>query len=219
MLEYNIISSSSNGNCIIVKNSLMLDCGVSYKKIKPYLDKVRIIFISHIHKDHLNPKTIKQIVYNYPTIRFLSGNREVTKNLYLCGVQPSGIIYMPNDNKWYDMRLLKFKMQPIEHDVMNTCLHFEMCGKKGIYIVDTNNVDDIKAKDYDLYLIESNYNQDILQQHIDNCEDESELYYLNRVPRTHLSFEQANSFLLENMKEDSWFAYIHQSSYNFVERD
>ena len=49
MLEYNIISSSSNGNCIIVKNSLMLDCGVSYKKIKPYLDKVKIIFISHIN--------------------------------------------------------------------------------------------------------------------------------------------------------------------------
>ena len=219
MLEYNIISSSSNGNCIIVNKSLMLDCGVSYKKIKPYLKDVKIIFISHIHKDHLNPKTIEQIVYNYPTIRFLSGNREVTKNLYLCGVQPSNIIYMPNDNKWYDMRLLKFKMQPVEHDVMNTCLHFEMCGKKGIYIVDTNNVDDIKAKDYDLYLIESNYNQDILQQHIDNCEDESELYYLNRVPRTHLSFEQANSFLLENMKDDSWFSYIHQSSYNFIERD
>lgn len=219
MLEYNIISSSSNGNCIIVNKSLMLDCGVSYKKIKPYLKDVKIIFISHIHKDHLYPKTIEQIIYNFPNIRFLSGNKQVTRALYMCNVQPSKIIYMPSDGKWYDMRLLKFKMEELEHDVDNSCLHFEICGKKGIYIVDTNNVDNIKAKGYDLFLIESNYNQDVLQQHIDNCTDDSELYYLNRVPKTHLSFEQANSFLIENMREDSWFAYIHQSSYNFIERD
>ena len=216
-MKYNVISSSSSGNAIIVDDILALDVGVAYKKIKPYLDKVRIIFISHIHKDHLNPKTIEQIVYNYPTIRFLSGNREVTKNLYLSGVQPSNIIYMPNDNKWYDMRLLKFKMQPVEHDVMNTCLHFEICGKKGLYVVDTNNVDDIKAKDYDLFLIESNYKEEILQNHIMNCENDDELFYLKRVPNTHLSYQQANSFLIQNMGRNSQFEYIHKSSYNFEE--
>ena len=218
-MTYEIISSNSKANCIIVKNCLMLDCGVSYKRIKDKLDKIKVIFISHIHKDHLYPKTIEQIIYNFPNIRFLSGNKQVTRALYMCNVQPSKIIYMPSDGKWYDMRLLKFKMEELEHDVDNSCLHFEMCGKKGIYIVDTNNVDNIKAKGYDLFLIESNYNQDVLQQHIDNCTDDSELYYLNRVPKTHLSFEQANSFLIENMREDSWFAYIHQSSYNFIERD
>ena len=40
-------------------------------------------------------------------------------------------------------------------------------------------------------------NEDILKQHIENCEDDNQLYYLNRVPRTHLSYEQANSFLIE----------------------
>lgn len=48
-MTYEIVSSSSKGNCIIVNEYLALDMGVSYKKIKPYLDKIKIIFISHEH--------------------------------------------------------------------------------------------------------------------------------------------------------------------------
>lgn len=217
-MYYSIISSSSNGNCIIVNDFLMLDCGVSYKKIKPYLNKIKIIFISHIHKDHLNPKAIEQIIYNFPNIRFLCGNTEVVKKLYEYGVAPVNILYLES-NSWFSIGIMKFKMDLLDHDVLNNCLHFEIDNIKAIYIVDTCSVDNIVAKDYDLYLIESNYNEDILKQHIETCEDNNKLYYLNRVPRTHLSYEQANSFLIENMSENSCFEYIHQSSYNFEERD
>lgn len=217
-MNYNTISSSSKGNCIIVEKSLMLDCGVSYKAIKQYLKDIKLIFISHIHKDHLNTTTIQQIVYNYPNIRFVCGSKEVVKKLYDNKVKPVNIFYL-EERQWYTLRFIKLRIDKLEHDTPNHCLHFELGGKKGIYIVDTNNVDNIVAKDYDLYLIESNYNQDILEKHILECEDENQLYYLNRVPKTHLSFEQANSFLIENMKEDSWFEYIHQSSYNFEQRD
>lgn len=217
-MNYNTISSSSKGNCIIVEKSLMLDCGVSYKAIKPYLKDIKLIFISHIHKDHLSPTTIQQIAYNYPNIRFVCGSKEVVRKLYKNKVKPVNIFYL-EERQWYTLRFVKLRIDKLEHDTPNHCLHFELGGKKGIYIVDTNNVDNIVAKNYDLYLIESNYNQDILEKHILECEDENELYYLNRVPKTHLSYEQANSFLIENMKEDSWFEYIHQSSYNFEERD
>lgn len=217
-MRYNIISSSSSGNAIIVNDFLMLDVGVAYKKIKPYLNKIKIIFISHTHKDHLNPKTIEQIIFNFPNMRFLCGNTDVVRKLYLCGVAPVNILYLGN-NSWYDIGIMKFKMDLLDHDVLNNCLHFEIDDIKAIYIVDTCSVDNIVAKDYDLYLIESNYNEDILQQHIENCEDDNKLYYLNRVPRTHLSYEKANSFLIENMNENSCFEYIHQSSYNFEERD
>lgn len=46
-MRYNIIGSSSNGNCILIEDILMLDCGISYSKIKDYLSKVKLIFISH----------------------------------------------------------------------------------------------------------------------------------------------------------------------------
>lgn len=48
-MTYEIVSSSSKGNCIIVNEYLALDMGVSYKKIEPYLNKIKIVFISHEH--------------------------------------------------------------------------------------------------------------------------------------------------------------------------
>lgn len=217
-VQYNVISSSSKGNCIIVEDILMLDVGVSYTKIKKYLNKVKLIFISHSHQDHLLPSTIKKIIYNFPTIKFLTGSEVVVKKLVEYGVNKKNIFIL-KEYKWYDLGILNVMLEPLIHDTPNYCLKWQLNGKKGIYVVDTANVDDIEAECYDLFLIENNYREDILRKHIEECEDESMLYYLNRVPHTHLSDEQANSFLIENMGTDSVYEYLHQSDYNFERRD
>lgn len=196
----------------------MLDVGVSYSKIKKYLPKVKLIFISHSHQDHLLPSTIKKIIYNFPTIKFLTGSVEVVKILNKLGVCYKNI-YILNWGSKYDLGLLKVKLEQLYHDTPNYALKWEIGGKKGIYVVDTSRIDHIKAKDYDLYLIENNYQESLLQEHINNCEDENMLYYLNRVPKTHLSSEQANSFLIENMGDNSFYEYIHQSDYNYRKVD
>lgn len=215
-IDYLKIGSSSKGNCILVQTKFMLDCGVTYKKISKYLKFVKFIFISHIHKDHLFPTTISKIGFNYPTIKFVTSSEEVVKKLISCNIPKKNIYYL-QPSKWCNLGMIKLKTEPLAHDVENYCLKWEYEGKKGIYITDTADVDDLKAKNYDLYLIESNYNEDLLKEHIINCEDNNELYYLDRVARTHLSFEQANSFLIENMGSNSAFDYIHQSDYNFKE--
>lgn len=46
-MRYDIIGSSSKGNAIVVEDILLLDCGLSYSKIKPYLNIIKLIFISH----------------------------------------------------------------------------------------------------------------------------------------------------------------------------
>lgn len=46
-MRYDIIGSSSKGNAIVVEDILLLDCGVSYSKLKPYLKEIKLIFISH----------------------------------------------------------------------------------------------------------------------------------------------------------------------------
>ena len=217
-MKYNIIGSSSDGNAILVEDVLLLDCGVSYKKLKKYLKDVKLIFISHNHQDHLNKTAVKQIAYNFPKIKFVTGSTEVVFDLQLFGVAPQNIYILPCYKK-YDLGLVKVKLEKLYHDVSNCALKWELKGKKGIYIVDTANVDDIEAKDYDLYLIENNYREDILKKHIDECEDENMRYYLNRVPHTHLSDEQCNSFLIENMGKNSVYEYIHQSKYNFENRE
>jgi len=217
-MNYEIVGSSSKGNCIIVEDVLMLDCGVTYIKIKKYLPKVKLIFISHIHQDHLLPTTIKKIAYNYPTIKFLTGSKEVVEKLVECGVNKKNI-YIVKEGIRYDLGLLKVRLVYLYHDVENYALKWQYKDKKGIYIVDTSKVDHIVAQDYDLYLIENNYQNDLLQEHIDNCEDSNILKYLYRVPDTHLSSEQANTFLIENMGENSRYEYIHQSDYNYKEVD
>ena len=217
-MNYEIIGSSSKGNCIVVEDILMLDCGVTYTKIKKYLSKVKLIFISHSHQDHLLQSTIKKIAYNFPTIKFVTGSEVVVEKLYVQGVHPNNI-YILKSGKKYDLGLLKVKLEELYHDTSNYALKWQLNNKKGIYIVDTSNVDNIEAKNYDLYLIENNYQEKLLQEHIDNCEDENMLYYLNRVPHTHLSSEQANSFLIENMGNNSVYEYIHQSDYNYKEID
>lgn len=217
-MKYNIIGSSSKGNCIIVEDILMLDVGVSYSKIKKYLSKVKLIFESHVHQDHLLPSTIKKIAYNFPTIKFLTGSEVVVEKLVECGVNKKNIYILKSGHK-YDLGLLKVKLEELYHDTPNYALKCEINNKKMIYIVDTANVDNIEAKNYDLYLIENNYREDILKKHIEECEDENMMYYLSRVSRTHLSDEQCNSFLIENMGTNSVYEYIHQSDYNFERRD
>ncbi len=217
-MKYEIINSSSKGNAIVVEDILLLDVGVSYSKIKKYLNKIKLVFISHGHIDHLNPRTINQIAFNHPNIKFITGSKNIVKKLVGLSVKKKNI-FLLEPRKWYDLGALKVKLEELIHDTPNYALKCEYKGKKMIYIVDTSNVDNIKAKGYDLYLIENNYREDILQQHILECEDKNKLYYLDRVSRTHLSSEQANSFLIENMGNNSIYEYIHKSSYNYKELD
>lgn len=213
-MKYEIIGSSSKGNAIVLEDIILLDCGVSYTKLYECLKKIKLIFVSHLHKDHLLPSTIKKIAYEHPNIKFIVSSYDVYIKLTDCGVNRKNV-YKLNPNVWYDLKAFKVKTQPVFHDVQNHCIHIEINGKKAIYIVDTNNVNNITAKNYDLFLIENNYQKDVLQKHIDECEDENKLYYLNRVPKTHLSAEECNSFLIENMGDNSEFCYIHQSTYNY----
>lgn len=215
-MKYEIIGSSSKGNCIIVENMLMLDCGVTYVKIKKHLKDVKLIFISHIHKDHLLPSTVKKIAYNKPNIKFICGSKEVVQKLVDCDVKKKNI-YLLNEGIRYDLGLLKVRLVYLFHDTPNFGLKWETKGKKGIYLVDTEKVEHIVAQDYDLYLIENNYQEEILNKHIQECEDNNQLVYLNRVKNTHLSKSQCDDFLIKNMGDNSTFEYLHLSRYNNTE--
>lgn len=47
-MKNNVIASSSAGNAILLGNGILLDCGIPYSKIKPYLINIKAIFISHL---------------------------------------------------------------------------------------------------------------------------------------------------------------------------
>lgn len=215
-MNYEIINSGSDGNCIVIDGFFMIDCGLSYKKIKDKLKNIKLIFISHSHQDHLNKVTIRKISYEKPTIKFVVGSTDLINMLLDCGIRSSNIFALVS-NKWYDLGMLRLRLEPLEHDVPNHLCKFEINNKRGIYIVDTNTVDNVDAKNYDLYLIEANYMQDVLEKHKQELDENCEYDHLYRVQNVHLSYEQANSFLIENMGNNSIYEYIHKSSYNFEE--
>ena len=152
------------------------------------------------------------ITYNKPTIKIITGSFEVANILInQCKVSKKNI-YLLKPQKWYDIGMCKIKLDELVHDTPNYALHINYKNKKILYVVDTNSVKHIKAKDYDLFLIEANYKKEVLEENELNSEEK--IYY-ERVKNTHLSYEDANSFLIENMSSNSEYCYIHQSKLNF----
>ena len=209
-MKCNVISSSSKGNCIIVNDYLMLDCGVSYKKIKDFMKDIKIMFISHEHKDHLNPIAIKKIAYEHPNIMFLVGSHLISKLLDL-GVKKNRIITFELD-RWFDIGIFKCKMQYLIHDVPNCCLHIEFKdSEKLFYAVDTCSLKHIEAKDYSLYLIEGNFeDKERLEQEIEEKKKNGEFTHLERVLKTHMWQVDSLNWLDKNMGVDSKYIFIHQ---------
>lgn len=48
-MKCDIIQTGSSGNAVLINNYFLCDCGISYSKLKPYIDKIKVIFISHGH--------------------------------------------------------------------------------------------------------------------------------------------------------------------------
>lgn len=60
-MNYNILASSSKGNCTIINDFIAIDMGIPFSQLKPYYKKLKIIFITHKHSDHFNKSTVKEL--------------------------------------------------------------------------------------------------------------------------------------------------------------
>lgn len=209
-MKYEIVSTGSKGNCIIINDYLMLDCGVPYRWLKKYIKNIKVIFISHLHSDHFKKTTIEKIAYERPNIIFVVG-KYMVKDLLRCGIKGANIIVLPTE-KWFDLNAFKVRLDYLYHDVPNDCIHIEFKdGKKLLYATDTSSIDHIVAKDYDLYLIEGNYEtNDDIREKIKEKKEKGEFCYLERVQETHLSQLQAINWLDKNKGANSEYVFIHQ---------
>ena len=65
----NVLASGSKGNAVIYGKSILVDCGVPFPLIKPYLKEIQLILLTHEHGDHLNVATLKKIISERPALR------------------------------------------------------------------------------------------------------------------------------------------------------
>ena len=206
----NKIASSSNGNCYIYNEDLMVDIGVPFNKIKPYYKNIKLLLLTHQHSDHFNKKTIKKLAELRPTLYFVCGEWLVHELVEL-GVRKCKILSLDMDEE-YDFG--KYFIIPFEakHDVPNC--GYKIIIKKTDYKIfhatDINSLQNIKAKNYDLYCLEANYDEEELKTRLKEKEERGEYAYEYRVLETHLSKEECNMFLMANMGDNSECIYLHQ---------
>lgn len=208
-MTYKIIGSGSDGNGLIIEETILIDCGISFKKLKDDYKKLKIVLLTHRHQDHFNKATINKLASERPTLRF--GCCEwLVKDLVECGVNKRNIDVL-KIGKIYDYR--DFKVIPINlyHDVPNCGYKLKINGNKLIYATDTNRIDHIIAKNYDFYFIEGNYESDeeLAQRKSDKLLS-GDFIYEDRVKETHLSKVQATEWLMENMGENSKYIFMHE---------
>lgn len=202
-MNYQILNSDSAGNGIVIEDTILIDCGITFKRLKNHYKKLEIVLLTHIHQDHFNKSTIKKIAYERPTLRF-GCCKWLVKELIGCGVNKKNIdIY--EIGKIYSYR--DFRIVPIKlyHDVPQCGYKLKINGNKMIYATDTEKINHINAKNYDYYFIEGNYeNEEELHNRAVND------YYENRVKNTHLSKVQATEWLMKNISDNSKYIFMHE---------
>lgn len=216
-MEYVIISTGSKGNAVILNGEILIDCGVPYKSIKPYVKDLKLVLLTHIHSDHFKPETIRKLASERPTLRFGCG-KWLAQSLIACGVQKWRIdVYPPNIRNRYT-KDFEIAMIPLIHNVPNCGYKLYINGEKIFYATDCNNLDGIDAPNYDLYMVEANYEDEEIQERIAEKEANGEYVYEYQVLHNHLSKQKADDFIIRNQGESSRFVYLHgHGGINFEE--
>ena len=207
-MNYKIISSCSTGNATIIRDIILIDCGVTFKKLEKYYKQLKIVLLTHIHSDHFKNETIRKIAQERPTLRFACCEW-LLQPLLECGVLRKNIDVLQIGTR-YDYKLFKIVPIKLYHDVPQCGYRVLFDDYKVIYMTDTRTVEGIVAKNYDLYLVEGNYEEEELEQRIKQKQEEGLYYYESRVRNTHLSKGQATDFLLNNMGENSKYVFMHE---------
>lgn len=207
-MNYKIISSCSTGNAIILRDVILVDCGVTFKGLERYYKNLKLVLLTHIHSDHFKKETIRKLAKERPTLRFACCEW-LLKPLLDCGVSRKNIDVLEIGIR-YDYKLFKIVPIRLYHDVPQCGYRILFDDYRVIYMTDTNTVDGIVAKNYDLYLIEANYDEDEIQERIKQKQQECKYVYEFRAKENHLSRGQASEFLLENMGENSEYVFMHE---------
>lgn len=207
MIPYQIVATGSQGNAVIVNRTILIDCGVSYKAIKPYVQDIKLVLLTHIHTDHFKASTIRKLHQERPTVRFGCG-RWLVKPLIDAGVSTANVDILEG-RTMYGYGICNVIPVHLIHDVPNFGYKIHFPIGKVFYATDTGNLNGIAARHYDLYLLEANYLDEDIQKKIAEKKAAGEYAYEQRVIRNHLSKAQCDDFVYRNIGANGEYVYLH----------
>ena len=162
MIPYRIISTGSQGNAVIVNDFMLIDCGVPYKSLAKYVPRLKLVLLTHIHSDHFRPSTLRRLSLERPLLRF-GCCRWLVSALVKAGVPTSNIDVLEPD-VMYGYGVCNVIPVSLVHNVPNCGYKIHFPAGKVFYATDTNNLNGIVARHYDLYMIEANYEDAEIQK-------------------------------------------------------
>jgi phosphoribosyl 1,2-cyclic phosphodiesterase len=212
MIEIQVLSSGSHGNCYRVSDgeiSLLLDCGIPWKKIQQGLNfrtDIEAVLLSHSHKDH--SKAVKDIAKASIDIYMLETTRE---QITATGHR----IHIIEPLKQFTIGTWTILPFDTVHDVDSVgYLLVNQSGEKLLFATDTCY---LKYKFVGLthLLIECNFADDILKANVDAGVVAPELK--NRIIQTHFSLANVKECLkvndLSNV-EGIWLIHLSDQNSN-----
>lgn len=216
-MTYDIISTGSKGNAVVIGGDILIDCGVPKRTLAAVQGGLRLVLLTHIHADHFNPRTVRALATLRPTLRW--GCCEwMVRPLLDAGVDRRRIdVLYPWSTADYDR--FKVKPEPLVHNVPNCGYHIQIGGERLFYATDTGTLDGVVAKNYDLYLIESNHTKADIAARIEAKRAAGEFAYEYAAAQNHLSQEQAMDWLSENAGPHSRYQFLHQHTAPKTERE
>lgn len=207
-MRYDIIATGSSGNAVLINGEILIDCGVPYRQLKPYIKGLKLVLLTHQHTDHFKPSTVWALADERPTLRWGCG-KWMLDRLLDCDVDPRRIDLLHICNT-YQYPFATVRPELLLHNVQNYGYHIMIGAEKLFYATDTGTLDGIQAKDYDLYLIEANHTRAELEARIAAKQAAGEFAYEYAAAQNHLSQEQAMEFLAENAGANSRYQFLHQ---------
>lgn len=219
--DVQILGTGSTGNAVLIDDCILLDCGLGVKKLMPYLTNVRHLFITHRHSDHLSIAILKNIAkkispsiirhglhVNSDCYNFINKNApeiaELIETERLTG----------SSHLEFEARGTKYEVDtyPLYHDVENQGFVIRKNGKTLIHATDTSTMQDAPKGQYDMILVEGNYDESKLIEYL-NSDDRETRYRAARNLR-HLSIQAHENFVKAHSHADTISVMLHES-YDF----
>ena len=168
--------------------------------------------LTFIVSDHFNPRTAAALHRERPALRF-GCCAWMVQPLLDAGINRRSIDVYAQDQLYEYRGLCTLTPQPLTHGVPNCGYHIsDMECSRLFYATDTATLDGIEAKGYDLYMIEANHVKAELEARRDAKVAAGEYAYEFNASRNHMSQEQSEAWLYQQMGPNSRYVFLHQHS-------
>lgn len=179
----NVIATGSSGNCLVVNNEIMIDCGIPKKKIiksNYNLDNLKLLLVTHKHGDHANLPFIRWCLNHNKRVYLPQAVVSMLKNEGKINIHDVAHLITFNETlKPYHLVIdgLRYdiSLHPTDHyDLTNFAFEIDRSdGRNLLYATDLRTVDKTDRAPgladlgkFDTLILEGNYDEVWLRYYI-----------------------------------------------------